>query len=133
MTKMRWKDDYEVGIRIFDTQHKAIFSVINMLDDLVENGRAQSEIDELLLKLFYLGNEHILTEEHYFRKYDYPESEPHSNMHRDYMYKLNELMHERDKSKQSAEVLDYMRSWWFEHVQSIDKNYTKFFNRKGIY
>ena len=44
MALLTWSDDYKVNIRVIDNEHRALFDMVNVIDDAVQKGDAEAAI-----------------------------------------------------------------------------------------
>ena len=135
MEKIIWNENFSVGIRKIDEQHKEIIRIINKLIESNEK-RVDSElISETLMKMTQYALKHFKTEENLMSEYNYPEYEKHKEEHilfrkKTVSFSLDTMSH---KKEIPDEVLSYLREWWINHILVTDAKYKSFFNEKGIY
>lgn len=132
MSLMNWQDDYSVGVKEFDDQHKKLFDLINGLYESMKDSTDKKFKDELLQDLYDHGKIHLETEEKYFNKFEYPQTEEHVKFHDSYRSKIQEFINKKDDIFLSFEIIDYLEDWWLEHITSVDKGYQEFLNSKGL-
>jgi hemerythrin-like metal-binding protein len=132
MQKIIWQPSYSVGVKLIDTQHKKLFSILNDLQDGLDDDPALLEKTIYDLKAYV--EFHFGEEEKYFKKFNYADAPSHIEQHHIYIEKINEL-HERFLKRESdvgAQILDFLNRWILEHVQVIDKKYGRCFNDHGL-
>src|SRR3989344_4665653 len=134
MALLNWVEDYSVGVKEFDEQHKKMFVIINNLYDAMHASVIDDELREFINELVSYANYHFSTEEKYFAEFDYPEKEAHIKAHDFYRAKVSEFVKEFEEHKKflSFEILDFLEDWWLGHVITVDKKYTSFFNAHGL-
>lgn len=136
---LEWSDEkFSVKVDEIDEQHKKLFSFINRLDNLIKSDRSREELAVILNEMNEYAQYHFSTEEKYFDKFDYPESDEHKARHHQYEVKIAEYK-ERLGNLENAdlidfmyEVLDFLQDWWIGHILHEDMKYSKFFNDHGL-
>ena len=114
-----------VGIRL---------KLINELIDAMKAGKANDVLGGIITELTSYTVEHFQTEENYFDKYGYPETENHKKQHADFIAKVTEFKESFDSGQlaMSVGVLNFLTDWLRNHIKGSDKKYTAFFNEKGL-
>jgi hemerythrin len=137
MQIIEWKDDYSVGVKELDEQHKKILQIVNRISELIEsNNFEKSEVEKILQELSDYAEEHFTNEEIYFREFDYDKTASHLEAHNDYRKRLAEF-----KAKYGAgltketllDLADFVDGWWVFHINNTDKEYTECFHQHGLY
>jgi len=75
-----WKDEYSVGVKVIDDQHKELFRRVNKLFDDVSRGNVTTVLETLDFLNSYVIY-HFSAEEQLMAKANYPELESHKNEH----------------------------------------------------
>ncbi|TRZ63996.1 MAG: hypothetical protein D4Q79_02490 [Spirochaetia bacterium] len=138
MEKFIWKEEYSVGIKEIDEQHKHFFEIANGTLDLTTKENLTKE--ETIKGLQELGDYafyHLSTEEGYFDKFKYQDAPLHINAHNKYREAVNEYFariddENTDIKKLAEEMASYSGNWLLAHIVVVDKRYTKFFNEHGL-
>lgn len=135
MALFKWNDNYSVGIKVFDDDHKKLIEFLNKMFDLLVQNRPKEEIKPVLDGLKSYTNTHFKNEERQFDKYNFPETEVHKEKHRDFINKVNEFHKGFNDGKLmlSMEVMNFLKDWLKTHINGTDKNYTTFLNEKGVF
>jgi len=133
-TRIQWSEQYSVGVKILDEQHKNILRLLNRIQAHADAPSDSEEISELLTQMTNYANEHFRTEEDLMQMYDYPDFSSHRREHLLYWKKTAELAMDilHGKTAISLEMLSFLRQWWTHHVLKVDKKYKTFFEEKGI-
>ena len=82
MSYIYWKDEYSVGIKLFDDQHKNMFGFINDLNDAIAGVEEHAVLRRILKDLIDYTKTHFRDEEQNLKKYDYPGYSEHKAEHR---------------------------------------------------
>ncbi len=82
MALFQWEESLSVGLSDIDRQHKQLIEMIGKLDDEMRKGKGKDILEKILNGLVNYALMHFETEEKYFLKYGYPESENHRQIHK---------------------------------------------------
>lgn len=129
-----WNDEYLLGIKEIDSQHKIFVATLTELYEAIYSGKAANILNETFKKLTDYAKHHFATEEKYFDKFKYEGAEEHKNEHKKFKEKINSLAKEieTDKTKISFELIDFLEDWLVEHVSTMDKKYVQCFKENGL-
>lgn len=136
---LEWKNEYTVGVKEIDDQHKKIIMFINELDNGIHGEDTKGVIHEIIINLNDYAKFHFSTEEKYFDQFNYEDKEEHTKRHRDYEVKVVDLekkileLKGEDATRLAFEILDFLEDWWVNHILYEDKEYTELFNKNGLY
>ena len=132
---VKWSDDYSVGIKSVDDQHKKMIGIIKTLHDAIADGKATQILDKTFAELLDYTNYHFTYEEELFKWYGYPESETHKKEHaelRKQLARLKRQMEEGDNFMGEILLLKFLQEWLLTHILGSDKKYAPFLAGKGI-
>jgi len=134
MNFFEWKEEYSVGIRAMDAQHKRIIEMIDELWYAMKQGKGREKVGDILEKLSDYVNTHFVSEERLMKEYDFPEYEEHRKEHEEYAEKVKEFIR-RYKNREmglSIHLLTFLKDWLSNHICITDKKYGPFLNKKGV-
>lgn len=129
---IEWEDEYSVGVKEIDEQHKKLFSLINSLFESMKESSYKKTPENIFQELLDYAKLHLKTEEDYFEKFNYPEKDVHKKTHDLYRSKISEFIKKKDNTFLSFEIIDFLEDWWLGHIVSTDKKYQKFFKEHGL-
>ena len=134
-----WKDEFSVGIKKFDDQHKKLLKVG---DDLVMAMKNISKgIDEydyvkkLLQKMYEYTQYHFKSEEELMEKNSFPGLNKHKKQHKLFIEKLDEIdVEELDLNQEEfiMNLLNFVADWVETHIARHDNKYAEYFADKDI-
>lgn len=129
-----WIEEYSVGVKRFDDQHKELINIIDKLAESINRQVFHGSLDKILEEVVDYAKYHFRTEEEYFEKYHYPEKEEHIKEHRSFSKKIGKMQEQfkKDEMKYTFELIDYLEDWLVSHLNGTDKKYTRFFHEKGV-
>lgn len=134
MAMVTWNDNLSVKVAEIDMQHKKLVAMINELYDAMKVGKGKEVTGKILNGLILYTATHFKTEESYFAKFGYPDTDNHKKEHAAFVKKVTEFKEgfETGKVTLTIEVMNFLSDWLFKHIKITDKNYSKFFNEKGL-
>lgn len=134
MVKLKWDNSYSVNNKQIDDQHKALFQLVNDLDQSIEEKKEEQVIGKILNDLASYFFTHFRTEEGILEEYGYPELDRHRKEHLGFTKKMMSYRHdfkEGDFSRAKG-MVKYLSNWVVHHTKGIDMKYASFFTAKGL-
>jgi len=134
MEKITWGENFSVGVRDLDAQHKQIVMLVNTLIEMSDTKVDSEIISDTLTKMTQYAIDHFKTEEQYMLEYGYPEYSIQRKQHQEFKRKTVDLCMETMAHKVTVptEIFTYLRLWWTNHILQEDMKYKKFFNERGL-
>jgi hemerythrin-like metal-binding protein len=130
MITMQWTNDHSVGIPEIDKEHQAIFLGINALHDAIRRKARWSDVHALLIDLSEQVLMHFEVEVSLMQIHGYPDLARHAEQHRLYSARFQDLLQMsliRNFTQNTLE-LDFLDSWWIEHIFMYDRAYADWFH-----
>ena len=123
-----------VSVGGIDKQHKKLVDMINDLYDAMKIGKGKESVGKILNGLIAYTATHFMLEEKYFDKFGYPDKANHKKEHAAFVKRVNEFKtgFEAGKVTLTIEIMNFLSEWLVKHIKVTDKNYSKFFNEKGL-
>lgn len=123
-----------VNVEEIDKQHRALFGLIDNLAAAVKSGRSTRIFDNLMTDLLRYAELHFAAEEDYFEQNNYPAAVEHKKKHKDFIGRIQKIIRDlhSDKPDSIKNVPDLLRNWLADHIMTADKQYSDFFNQKGL-
>lgn len=131
---VEWKDEYSVGLDSIDRQHKKLLSLINQLQTAVEYSTGEEFEREALDALVDYTKTHFTYEEGLMKDNGYPDYEPHKAQHEKMVKRVEEVLSEFEKDKDTAmtNAIEFLKDWLINHINGTDKLYSEFLIEKGV-
>ena len=131
---MSWGPQFEIGIQEIDQQHRKLVSMVNTLYKAVKEGKGRETMGQLLNELVSYTDYHFKTEEYYFDKFGYPETDLHKEIHRKLVQKVLNFKEKFDRGEAdiSYDLLNFLKDWLVNHIGKTDKKYGPFLKEKGL-
>lgn len=122
---MEWKDDYAVGIREIDEQHKELVGLFARVADSIGSELAWPEIHYQLVELKTFATFHFEFEEALMRLFGYTEQSEHADAHKKFFDKLHIIEQSTIRDEVKLEMVRFAFDWLFSHIGTADKAYAK--------
>lgn len=131
---MPWGPQLSVGVPSIDEQHKKLVAMVNTIHDGIRQGIGKDAAAKVLNELVEYTAFHFKTEEDYFDKYGYPETDAHKAIHADLVGKVLAFKEKFDKGYATVdfELLNFLKNWLQNHICITDKKYGPFLASKGV-
>lgn len=128
MNKITWTDDYSVGSKVLDEQHKQLITILNYLIRSSESPDFTIHSESILKALSLLTNYakgHFRTEEAIFSKTDYPKISEHKKHHTEFEEYIAEFGQSLNKGAEHKpeELLTYVSDWLNNHILIEDMEF----------
>jgi hemerythrin len=133
MAVFPWKDEFSVGVKEIDDQHRRLIDLINGFYDALSQGQARSGLGELLRGMLEYTRYHFSTEEELMRGQDYPALEAHSREHGLFVIRVSDMAErfERGELVLSLEATGFLRDWLSGHILGTDKTLGRYLVSRG--
>ena len=132
MKELVWKDEYSVGVELFDRQHQHLFKIINKLTEHTGGPPNLYLVTQTLKEMFNYAQEHFTDEEKLMEQCEYPELHEQRRQHAYFLKTTAELCayppHEKELSIE--EIDEFLNVWWMIHLLRYDMKYKEFFQEK---
>lgn len=134
MSLIQWDDSFSVNVVEIDLQHKKLVEMINELHEAMRIGEGNAVLGKVIDGLVDYAVIHFQTEEKYFDKFGYPETDIHKKEHSDFAQKVAKFKDDFAIGKVclSFEVMKFLSNWLKDHIKGSDKKYGPFFNGHGL-
>lgn len=131
---MPWGPNLSVGIPSIDEQHKKLVAMVNTIHAGIKQGIGKDAAAKVLNELAEYTVFHFKTEEDYFDKHGYPETDAHKAIHADLVQKVLAFKEKFEKGYATVdfELLNFLKNWLQNHICITDKKYGPFLAEKGV-
>ena len=124
---LKWKDEYSIGIKEIDEQHKQIFAIGNSAYELLKNDLGSdkySKIVQVVEDLRQYTKYHFKWEENYmlqikYKDYDNQKIEHDKFIKKINSYDLNKIHQNQDKYIEN--LLFFILDWTLDHILQKDR------------
>lgn len=136
MAWMEWTPKYSVKVVKIDDQHKKLIGIINELYEVLSiEGSKKEAINNVIEELLDYTRYHFSAEEELMKKFSYPHYPQHKPEHDNFVMKVAGFQDEYRQGRilvLNFEVIRFLRDWLFNHILTVDKQYSSFFNQQGV-
>jgi len=132
MEKVFWRNEYSVGVELFDRQHKHLLEITNKLAAQSDTLPDVNLISQILNEMYDCAEKHFTDEEKLMQQYAYPEIESQKKQHAYFLKTVTELAAYPTNEKQECvdEIAEFLNIWWIIHFLKWDMKYKEFFEAK---
>ena len=122
---IKWKEEYSVGIRQVDEQHKRLFDLTNRLIDARRELANKESLTVFLSELIDYTHYHFQTEEALFSHL--PAARTHKAEHAQFIESLMGLVAGflREEHNMDSQLLAFLVTWLRDHILKTDKRIFK--------
>jgi hemerythrin len=135
MRTIEWQDDYTVGVKELDDQHRNLLKTINTLLEEQRDKYEAAKFSPALSSIIHYAYTHFATEERYLLQVHFPNLKQHVLEHIDFIMKTVGLALRIESSSGDElriELLRYLKEWYSYHVLGTDRQYIPFLASKKI-
>jgi len=134
MAFISWRQDYEIGVKEVDAEHRRLFYLVNEYYDKHYQGAPRKEIERILNSLVSYAEVHFQNEEAIMEQCAYPRLEEHRKQHADLFTSIfsitQRLLDSPDKA--DRETLNFLKKWLTDHIIQDDVDIGHFLRLKLI-
>jgi hemerythrin len=133
MELLNWSDQYSVGVKQMDDQHRTLVGILNKLYDAMMNHCAIEVTEPLVIQLVQYTQTHFADEEALMAATDFPELKEHREQHRRLIERVqSEVSHAARKDLfQPVQLLHFLKEWLTIHILQEDKLYGPWIQSHG--
>ncbi len=134
MSLLEWSEEFSVGVRKLDDQHKELIGTLNELFDAIGEGCEQAILRRQLTRLIDYALTHFMDEEKLMLQCNYAGYQQHKLEHDEFTSKVLALNDRCEAGEPAliAEIANFLTIWFTTHVQGTDKDYVACFSEHGI-
>jgi len=131
---IEWSDDLSVGIASIDAQHRKLIALTNDFHAALVSGRGTMMAGRTLVGLLAYTVSHFAFEEKLLQDNAYPGFEEHKSEHVRLVAEVKALQVDlrAGKSALSVDVMHFLKSWLRNHIQGMDRKYSKHLQAAGV-
>jgi hemerythrin len=132
MTIAIWSSQFETGVDLIDSQHKALFEAVNKLETSFSLGNTDDTVKKSLDFLVKYTVEHFQTEEQFMREAGYPGLAEHLAEHSLLMTKVYALQARlAEGTPITMDVMTFFAGWLGHHIYGSDLTMVRFLKEKN--
>lgn len=128
---IEWKETYNTGVEIIDSQHKKLIEIINNLYAAVKKGENKFIVSGLLDHLVDYTIRHFASEEELFENSNYPKID---SLKKNHLFFTSKIMESKADQKSgsiilSLKTIDFLKDLIIQHILETDKEYAYFISK----
>ena len=105
-----------------------LVDMINNLNDAMRQGQGRPLLGKIINSLISYVKTHFSTEERYFQRFGYPETNSHIQQHQKFVQQVAELRDSFVKGTAglSVKTMAFLKNWLLQHIKGTDQKYSQF-------
>ena len=135
MPAIVWKDEYSVGVKVIDDQHKELFRRVNKLFEDVSKGNVATVLETLDFLNTYVIY-HFSAEEQLMARSEYPELETHRREHEWFKSEVLSIREQVQKEgigvSLTLKLNKLLVSWLIDHVTKTDIKFAPYLREEAV-
>jgi hemerythrin len=135
VTLLTWNHECIVGVKAMDDQHGIIMDTMNDLRQMIIQGRERKAICDQMDRLIEFTQMHFECEEQLLEHQGFPGLQDHRTAHRRLLSQIQATA-EHAKHSEDVEIqalFHFLRAWYMEHIEGLDRQYGPWLNERGVY
>lgn len=134
MERIEWSDEFNIGIGLFDQQHRQLLNIVNRLSDFDEDSDDVAGVADIITEFLQLARAHFDYEEKLLLQYNYPDFQDHKKLHTDFINKTIGLTDAANLrvTKVPEWLLLHVRQWFARHIPEEDMKLKVFLEGSGM-
>jgi hemerythrin len=133
--QIQWRDEYSVGIKKIDDDHKKLISLLNQFSIAYDYAMSESFERKALDELVSYTKYHFACEEKLLQEHDYPDFAAHKAQHQVMIAQVEKfvLLYNEKGHDALDEISQFLTDWLINHINGTDKQYSHHLNSRGIH
>jgi hemerythrin len=133
-TQIKWKDEYSVGIKSLDEDHKKLIGLLNQFTTAYDYAMSEEYESEALQDLINYTKYHFHREEKLMEDNGYPDLAAHKKQHQAMIKQVNVFVSLYDQQGHDAleQVSDFLANWLINHINGTDKKYSEHLKTRSV-
>jgi hemerythrin len=130
-----WNHECVVGVQAMDDQHAVIMDTMNELRQLIVQGGDRKLICDHIDRLIAFTQMHFQSEEQLLEQRGFPGIAEHRAVHQRLLSQVQSML-ERARHSDAFEIepfFQFLRNWYSEHIEGLDRQYGPWLNSRGVY
>ncbi|MBF8258249.1 MAG: bacteriohemerythrin [Actinobacteria bacterium] len=121
----KWKNDFSVGIKELDDQHRSFFEILNRLGEAAGRNKGIEVVGLVLQELNEYSRHHFAEEENWLRVVGFPGLQFQKKQHEFFISQVTDLLDKYSKGDANLPIstMEFLRDWLLSHILENDKKY----------
>ena len=124
----KWKNDFTVGIKELDDQHKSFFDILNRLGEAAGGNKGMEVVGPVLRQLSEYSRHHFTEEENWLKGIGDAGLQYQKKQHEFFISQVTDLQGRYSKGDANIPLstVEFLRDWLLSHILEMDKKYGTF-------
>jgi hemerythrin len=129
-----WKEEYEVGVKNLDDEHRRLVGYLNDLYASMKAGKGMDALKAVLSQLVHYTDTHFASEESLMKLNGYEGFKAHKEKHEKMAGHVRGLVRKFDVGDITSpiQITNFLKDWLSRHILETDKAYGPFLRSKGV-
>lgn len=125
MEYIKWKEEYSVGNKMIDLQHKELFAMTNNFYNSIRKGANKEGMLKIINDLNSYVLFHFAEEEAMMKASNYAGIEEHCKEHQKFIEKVSDIKQRFSEGRlvMSLEITSFIKEWISDHILNTDRLY----------
>ena len=135
MTLLTWNHACSVGVKAMDHQHGILMDAMNELRLALVRGAGREQVGRLFEELIEFSRLHFASEEQLMEQAGFPGLAEHRRLHHSIQAQVLAAAHrlQHGDGVEMRPLLCFLRDWFIEHIEGVDRQYGPWLNERGIH
>jgi hemerythrin len=135
VTLLTWSHECIVGVQAMDDQHGILMDTLNELRLMLVRGARRREICLQLERLIEFTQMHFQSEEQLLQQQGFPGADEHRTAHHALLARLYSALEQvnREEPIHFSSLLEFLPTWYLDHVERLDQRYGTWLNERGVF
>lgn len=131
---LTWSNQFSVGIKEIDDQHKKLISILNDLSEARRTEKGRKDIERILDELTQYTVYHFKAEEQYMERFNYKFKKEHKEEHDRFVAKVADFIegYKEERFMLTMAMMNFLMDWIKKHILGTDQNYITCFKENGL-
>jgi hemerythrin len=123
-----------VGVKAMDEQHAVIMDTLNDIRLALVHGTGRDQVSEGLNRLIEFTRMHFASEEHLLEEHAFPGAAEHRHAHQKLLTQIEDasMRTQHNDELRMGSILMFLRDWYINHIEGMDRQYGEWLNARGI-
>jgi len=133
--QVQWKEEYSVGIKHIDDDHKKLIGLLNNFTIAYDYAMSETFEKEALNELVSYTKYHFSREEKMMEDNDYPDLVAHQAQHKVMIGQVEKFVQLYNEQGHDSldEIASFLSDWLINHINGTDKQYSEHLHNRGIH
>lgn len=134
-TRVQWKDEYSVGVKHIDDDHKELIGLLNNFSMAYDYAMSEEFEKKALNELISYTKYHFEREEKLMEDNEYPDVVAHKEQHKVMIAQVEQFVELYNEKGHDAldEIANFLSNWLINHINGTDKQYSEHLHSRGIH